>query len=71
MGDYYRVPLDARSLQYELYYEQGDQLEAEFDDYTSANTEQMDVEQTQRLLLDLPQVRELVKQAGRPVPALT
>src|SRR5664280_2026450 len=50
-GDYFHVPLDARSLQYELYYEEGDPGVAELDDYTSANTEQMDVEQTKTCLL--------------------
>jgi UDP-N-acetylglucosamine 4,6-dehydratase len=58
-GGYFHVPLDARSLQYELYYEEGDPGVAELDDYTSANTEQMDVEQTKTLLLNLPEVREL------------
>ncbi len=60
-GDYFRVPLDARSLQYELYYEQGEPRETEFDDYTSENTEQMGVEQTKALLLELPEVQELLR----------
>jgi UDP-N-acetylglucosamine 4,6-dehydratase/5-epimerase len=58
-GDYFHVPLDARSLQYELYYEEGEPRAAEHDDYTSANTEQMDIEQTKTLLLNLPEIRGL------------
>ena len=59
-GDYFRVPLDARSLQYELYYEEGEREVVEYEDYTSENTERMDVEQTKALLLEVPQVRALV-----------
>ena len=60
-GEYFRVPLDARSLQYELYYEQGEPRKAELDDYTSENTEQMGIEQTKALLLELPEIQALVR----------
>ena len=59
-GDYFRVPMDARSLQYELYYEEGEAEAAELEDYTSENTERLDVAQTKALLLTLPEVKELV-----------
>ncbi|MDO8108512.1 polysaccharide biosynthesis protein [Isoptericola sp. b441] len=59
-GDYFRVPLDARSLQYELYYEEGEEEIVEFDDYTSENTERLDVEQTKQLLMTLPEIQQLV-----------
>ncbi len=59
-GDYFRVPMDARSLQYELYYEEGESAVAEIDDYTSENTERLDVEQTKALLLTLPEIQKLV-----------
>ncbi|MDO8119922.1 polysaccharide biosynthesis protein [Isoptericola sp. b490] len=59
-GDYFRVPLDARSLQYELYYEEGEEEILEFDDYTSENTERLDVEQTKQLLMTLPEIQQLV-----------
>ncbi len=61
LGDYFRVPLDARSLQYELYYEQGEQEVAEHDDYTSENTERMNLEQTKSVLLGLPEIRKLLE----------
>lgn len=60
-GEYFRVPLDARTLQYELYYEQGEPRKAEFNDYTSENTEQLSVEETRALLLELPDVQQLVR----------
>jgi len=59
-GDYFRVPLDARSLQYELYYEEGEQEVVEHEDYTSENTERLDIGQTKALLLEVPEVRALV-----------
>ncbi|HZL04265.1 MAG TPA: polysaccharide biosynthesis protein [Coriobacteriia bacterium] len=62
-GDYFRVPLDARSLQYELYYEEGEREIVEHEDYTSENTERLDVEQTKALLLTVPEVRALVDAA--------
>ena len=59
-GDYYRVPLDARSLEYELFYEEGDARVATLDDYTSKNTQRMDIEQTKAKLLELAEMRQLV-----------
>jgi UDP-glucose 4-epimerase len=59
-GEYFRVPLDARSLEYELYYEEGDPREAEVEDFTSANTQQLDVEGTKELLIALPEIQRLV-----------
>jgi len=60
MGDYFRVPLDARSLQYELYYEEGDPSGAELVDYTSENTERLELEATMSLLQKIPQMQELL-----------
>jgi UDP-N-acetylglucosamine 4,6-dehydratase len=59
-GDYFRVPMDARSLQYEQYYEEGDEKVVEVVDYTSENTERLDVEQTKALLLTLPEIQKIV-----------
>ncbi|GAA1432549.1 polysaccharide biosynthesis protein [Microlunatus lacustris] len=59
-GNYFRVPLDARSLEYELYFEQGEQRLARLEDYTSANTRRLDLEATKALLLTLPQMKALV-----------
>jgi UDP-N-acetylglucosamine 4,6-dehydratase/5-epimerase len=63
-GAYFRVPLDARSLEYELYFEQGEQREVEVADYTSENTERLDVAATKELLLGLPEVRKLIGDAA-------
>lgn len=59
-GEYFRVPLDARSMEYELFYEEGERKTVEVEDYTSANTEQLDVDGTRALLLELPEMRRLL-----------
>lgn len=60
-GDYYRVPLDARSLRYELYFEEGDQKLAQREDYTSANTRRLSLDETKELLLTVPEVQEVLR----------
>jgi UDP-glucose 4-epimerase len=54
-GEYFRVPLDARTLQYELYFDQGEVSLSGRDDYTSANTVQLDEQATMALLASLPE----------------
>ena len=60
-GDYYRIPLDARSLEYELYLEDGQPGVASIDEYTSASTTQLDVEGTMRLLGTLPEIQAILE----------
>lgn len=63
-GEYFRVPVDARSMEYELYFSEGDEQRAPVDDYTSANARRMTVAETVRMLLTLPQMRTVAAQAG-------
>jgi len=53
MGDYYRVPPDLRDLNYAKFVEQGEEKISRTEDYNSHNTERLDVEGMQRLLLKL------------------
>lgn len=64
-GDYFRVPLDARSLDYSVYVEEGEYKTADAQDYDSANTVQFDVEQTKALVAALPQIQALLVRAGK------
>lgn len=66
-GDYFRVPLDARSLEYELYFDEGIPEEARAVDYTSHNTRQLDVAEVKALLVRLPGIRAELQRAGKPV----
>jgi UDP-glucose 4-epimerase len=54
-GDYYRVPLDARSLDYGVYFDEGDERAQDTTDYTSHNTERLDVDAVVKLLRSLPE----------------
>ncbi|MBB6628484.1 polysaccharide biosynthesis protein [Nocardioides sp. KIGAM211] len=59
-GDYFRVAVDARDLNYGEYFDEGDVTESEIDDYHSHNTERLDVAGVVDLLEGLPQFRALV-----------
>ena len=69
LGDYYRVRMDGRGLDYRKYFTEGDPEEISADDYTSHNTRRLDVRQMERLLLELPEVRAALNGARRPAPA--
>jgi UDP-glucose 4-epimerase len=56
-GRYYRIPADNRNLNYDKYILEGEPEANEVDDYTSHNTERLDVEKIKRLLLTLDYVR--------------
>lgn len=58
-GDYFRVPVDARSLEYSKYFEEGDPHASVETDYTSENTERLDVAGTVELLMTLPEIQAL------------
>lgn len=59
-GDFFRVPVDARDLNYSEYFDEGDLDESRLDDYHSHNTERLDVEGVKQLLLGLPTIRALL-----------
>lgn len=59
-GEYFRVPLDARSLDYSKYVEEGEDDTVAVEDYDSDNTERLDVEQTKALLAALPEMQEML-----------
>jgi UDP-glucose 4-epimerase len=59
-GDYFRVSVDARDLNYGEYFDEGDRHESEIDDYHSHNTERLDVGEVVSLLRGLPAFDELL-----------
>lgn len=60
MGDFYRIPADNRDLNYDKYFSQGNENISVVEDYNSHNTEQQDVEGIKKLLLQLPEVKEIM-----------
>ena len=61
MGDYFRVHMDGRDLNYNKYFTEGDKKEAKVADYTSHNTERLNVKQVKEMLLKLPEVTAELK----------
>jgi len=57
MGDYYRVPMDTRDLNYGKYFTEGDLEELHVEDYHSHNTDRLNLDEIQELLLSLPEVQ--------------
>lgn len=60
-GDYFRVSVDARDLNYGQFFDEGDEQESTMDDYHSHNTERLDVDGVLELLNSLPAFRKLVR----------
>ena len=58
MDRYYRIPADNRDLNYNKFFIEGEQQVSELDDYTSHNTERLDVQGIKSLLLKLSYIRE-------------
>jgi UDP-N-acetylglucosamine 4,6-dehydratase/5-epimerase len=61
LGGFYRIPADNRDLNYRAYSDQGDLKTAEMLDYTSENTEQLDVGGIVNLLTGLPYIMDNIK----------
>lgn len=57
MGDYFRIKMDERDLNYRAYFSEGEQETTQHNDYHSHNTERLDAEGVKALLLSLPEVR--------------
>ena len=61
MGRYFRVPCDNRDLNYNRYFSEGDEHVSRADDYTSHNTQRLDVDAMSALLLKLPCVQQAIR----------
>lgn len=57
-GGYYRIPADNRDLNYNKYFNDGESIVSELDDYTSHNTKRLNVEEVKSLLLKLDFIHE-------------
>lgn len=68
LGDYFRINMDARDLNYAKYFTEGDPEEAAVEDYTSHNTQRLNVREIEALLRTLPEIRAALsdRKQGRP-----
>lgn len=58
MGDYYRIPADNRDLNYAKFFSDGEEKISNLDDYTSHNTQLLDVAQIKTMLKKLDFIQE-------------
>ena len=58
MGDFYRVPADGRSLNYDNYFTNGDAERNVLTEFSSTNTDLLTVEEVKEKLLQLDYIRE-------------
>jgi len=64
LGDYYRLQLDQRDLNYSAYFSEGATSVSDLEDFHSHNAEQLDVAQVKELLLSLPEVQAELEHWG-------
>jgi UDP-glucose 4-epimerase len=65
LGEYFRVPLDSRTLDYQIYFDKGDKSLDWQEPYTSRNTKQLSIEEIQNLLENLPEYKSFRKEHTR------
>lgn len=58
MGNFYRVPADNRSLNYDKYFNVGNEQRDKLTEFNSGNTELLDVEGVKAALLKLPYIQQ-------------
>lgn len=56
MGDYYRIPMDNRDLNYDKFYQNGDGQIKKYESYTSYNTKQLSVDEMVDLLNEMGEI---------------
>jgi UDP-glucose 4-epimerase len=57
LGDYYRIKMDGRDLNYSAYFNVGDREVVQHEDYHSHNSVRLDAAGVKELLLTLPEFR--------------
>jgi UDP-glucose 4-epimerase len=58
LKNYYRIPADTRDLNYSKFFTEGESTVSTTEEYTSHNTQRLDIEGTKQLLLRLRTIRE-------------
>ena len=57
MGDFYRVPADNRSLNYDKYFTEGDSKRVTIDEFNSDNTRRLNLEETKAKIASLEYIQ--------------
>lgn len=65
LGDFYRVPCDSRSLNYDKYFNQGDAERNTLTEFNSSNTELLNIDQTKEKMLALQYIQDELRKLGK------
>ena len=58
MGEYFRIPADTRDLNYTQFFEEGEKVITEADEYHSHNTQILNEDELTKMLLNLKEIQE-------------
>lgn len=61
LGGYFRIPADGRDLNYDQYFVEGEEIISTIEDYTSHNTQRLDVEGVKAVLRRLDYMKQYIK----------
>ena len=62
MKNYYRIPADVRDLNYSKYFELGEEIVSEADEYHSHNTKRLNEKELTMLLKNLKEIKNDLKE---------
>jgi len=64
LGKYYMIPADNRDLNYNKYFEDGEELIAEANEYNSNNTHRLNEDELMQMLINLYEIQDDLKEFG-------
>lgn len=64
MGEYFRVSADGRDLNYSKYFEDGQEVITQADEYNSHNTYRLNEEELKKMILELYEIQDELKEFG-------
>lgn len=64
MGNYFRIPADDRDLNYSKYFEKGQEVITQAEEYNSHNTYRLDKKELNAMLFDLYEIQDELKEFG-------
>ncbi len=60
-GKFFRLPADNRSLNYKSYFEEGREINKEYEEYTSHNSKRLTIPEIEKILLSLDFIKKALK----------
>ena len=64
MGDFYRIPADTRDLNYGKFFEEGEEVVTQAEEYHSHNTHRLNEAEMKEMLMDLLEIQDDLKEFG-------